>query len=218
MRTVVLMSLLIAVMPAFASDSTQLIAGRSSSVMLEGSSNFAAWRCSGASMDARMTVASSPDHINAVIDRIEDGNIGVWMADPSRARFPSPEFRLRIPVTTFVCGNRVMESDMRRALQAERHPHVKFALERVKGGIRHDLDSGIYHAVITGDLELAGVRRKLDFAVSAERLSRNRFRFRAAVPLRMSDFGITPPSALFGAIRARDELEVRFDLILEIVS
>jgi hypothetical protein len=31
----------------------------------------------------------------------------------------------------------------------------------------------------------------------------------------MTDFGVTPPTALFGAIRARDGLTVSFDLTLE---
>jgi hypothetical protein len=32
----------------------------------------------------------------------------------------------------------------------------------------------------------------------------------------MTDFGVTPPTALFGAVRARNSLTVHFDLVLEI--
>lgn len=218
MRASFLFSLLLAAAPALAAGSTHLTAAPNSAVVLEGRSNVAAWKCRGSSMDARMAIATSPEHINAVIDRIEDGDMAVWMTNPSRGRFPAPEFGLRVPVSTFRCGNRVMENDMRHTLHSDTHPHVKFLLQRVKGGIRHDIDRGIYHAVIAGELELAGVKRTIDVDVSAQRLSRNRFRFRAEVPLKMTDFGISPPSALFGAIRARNELRVRFDLTLEIAS
>ncbi|HEU4888776.1 MAG TPA: YceI family protein [Thermoanaerobaculia bacterium] len=193
-----------------------LTASPSSEVVLDGSSNVADWRCRGTSIDAEMTVATTAAHLNEVIDRVEDGNIGVWMAKPELGRFPAPEFQLTIPVTAFRCGNRVMESDMRNALKAERHPNVAFRFRALRGGVQHDLDSGLYHAAIVGDLTLAGVTRTIDVQVSAERLSRTSFRVRAVLPLRMTDFAITPPSALFGAIRARNSLTVRFDLILNV--
>jgi hypothetical protein len=209
-----LLALAIAV-PAAAAE-TRLTAAPASVVLLEGSSNVAAWRCRGNSIDAQMSVATSPEHINAVIDRIEDGNIGVWMARPAEGRFPVPRFALAVPVATFRCGNRVMESDMRRALNAGRYPAIEFTFRQLRGGIGHDIGTSAYRAAIAGDLKLAGVTRNIDVTVTAERLSRSSFLIRAELPLRMSDFGVTPPSALFGAIRARDQLTVHFDLTLEI--
>ena len=45
-----------------------------------------------------------------------------------------------------------------------------------------------------------------------------RFRLRGGLPLRMTDFGIQPPVALFGLIRARDELWVSVDLNVELAA
>jgi hypothetical protein len=218
MRAAFMISMLVLASALHAAEATRLTAGAASAVVLEGSSNVADWRCRGTSIDARMVVATSPDHINEVIDRIEDGNIGVWMSNPSRGTFPAPEFELTVPVATFRCGNRVMESDMRRALKADAHPAVRFSFRELRSGIQHDLDTGLYHAAIIGDLTLAGVTRPIDLTVSAQRLSRSAFRIRAVLPLRMTDFGVTPPSALFGAIRARNNLTVHFDLTLEIAA
>ncbi|HEX7154222.1 MAG TPA: YceI family protein [Thermoanaerobaculia bacterium] len=215
LRSAFIFSLLLIALPT-AAQATRLAAGSGSAVVLDGSSNVKDWQCRGTSVDALMVVPTSPSHLNAVIDRIEDGNIGVWMSNPSAARFDPPDFRLRVPVSTFKCGNRVMESDMRRALKAEANPHVEFAFRGMKGGIRHDVDTGLYHADITGDLSLAGVKRTITLTLAAQRLSPTRFRFRAVLPLRMTDFGVTPPTALFGAVKARDELTVRFDLTLEV--
>ena len=213
-----LLSLLLSGSVLHGAEATRLTAGNGSSVVLEGSSNVTDWRCRGTSIDARMVIATSPDHINEVIDRIEDGNVGVWMANPERGRFPAPAFDLSIPVATFRCGNRVMESDMQRALKADRHPKVEFSFRELRGGVHHDLDEGLYRASIAGDLTLAGVTRTIEVVVSAERLTPSTFRIRAVLPLLMTDFGITPPSALFGAIRARNGLTVRFDLTLVIAG
>ena len=218
MRFLPFIAMLLVAPAVLAAGATQLTAGSSSVVVLEGSSNVTSWQCRGTSIEALMLVATSAEHINEVIDRIEDGNIGVWMANPSRGHFPEPRFELAIPVTTFRCGNRVMESDMRRALKSSAHPSVRFSFRTMRGGIRHDIDSGLYHAEITGDLTLAGVTRTIDLTVSAQRLSRKAFRIRADLPLRMTDFNVTPPTALFGAIRARDTLTVRFDLTLEVTT
>jgi hypothetical protein len=216
MRTGLLIMMVLAGSAAKASEPTRLGAGAASAVVLEGSSNVTGWRCRGTSMEADMVVNASADHINDVIDRVEDGNIAVWMSEPARGRFPAPELHLRIPVTSFRCGNRIMEGDMRRALKAGVHPSVEFTFRGLQGGIRHDLDSGLYHARISGDLSLAGRTRTIDVAVSAERVSRSSFRIRAVLPLQMSDFDVTPPAARYGAIRARDALTVSFDLMLEI--
>lgn len=213
-----LVSMAILVASAARAQATRLKAVPPAAVVLTGSSNVTDWRCRATALEAEMVVDARADHINAVIDRIEDGSIGVWMANPSAGRFPQPRFTLRIPVSAFRCGNRVMESDLQAALNAERHPHAEFVFRELRGAIGHDIDAGVYHATIAGDLSLAGATRRIELQLSAQRLSRSTFRFRASLPLRMTSFGITPPSALFGAIRARDGLTVSFDLTLQVAG
>lgn len=196
-------------------QTTQLVASSASKLVLEGSSNVTDWRCSGATIDASMEVAAPLDRINAVIDRVEDGNIGVWMAASDSGSFPVPEFAMKIPVEALRCGNRQMERDMNKALNAAQHPSIEFRFTGLRGTVSHDIDTHNYSATIGGVLSLAGTSRNINVNVNAQRVGRNRFRLRAELPLRMTDFRITPPSALFGMVKAKDELKVRFDLVLE---
>lgn len=207
--------LLLLAFPAIAEESTSLFAAPASQLVLEGSSNVAPWRCKGTSFDARMDVAAPLSRINHIIDRIEDGNIVPLTANPSSARFPQPAFRLRVPVSSLRCGNAKMERDMSRALRADEHPSIEFRFTELVGGVNHDIDGGTYHAKIAGVLSFAGVARNIHLDVDAQRIAPNRFRLRARLPLKMTDFRITPPTALFGAIRASDDLAVKFDLILQ---
>jgi YceI-like domain len=190
-----------------------LVASAGSQLTLEGSSNVKDWRCSGTTLDARMEVAAPLAQINSIIDRIEDGDVA--RLDPRAASFPPPTFRLRVPVQSLRCGNRQMERDMYRALRSEENPVIDFVFHDLYGGIEHDIDGGSYRATITGTLTLGGTERRVQIQVEAVRVSRDRFRLRARLPLRMTDFRITPPTALFGMVKARDELEVRFDLYLQ---
>lgn len=211
----VLFILMLASVPALAQEGTQLVAAPASQLILEGSSNVAPWRCKGTTLDARMDIAAPLSRINHLIDRIEDGNIVPLMANPETATFPQPAFRLNVPVSALRCGNARMERDMYRSLRAEEYPSIEFRFTGLAGGIHHDIDGGAYTAKIAGVLTLAGASKNIRLDVEAQRISTNRFRLRARLPLKMTDFRIAPPTALFGAIKARDDLAVNFDLVLQ---
>lgn len=205
--------LLLVLMLAATLDSTRLVSGAPSRLVLQGSSNVAPWKCSGTTLDGTMEVAAPLSRINTLIDRIEDGNVARLTAQT--ATFPRPTFALQVPVTTLRCGNRQMERDMYRALRSDSFPTIEFTFDQLIGGINHDLDAGTYRARITGVLSLAGAKRNVSVDVEATRIARDRFRLQARLPLRMTDFRITPPTALFGMVRAKDDLIVHFDLVLQ---
>jgi hypothetical protein len=198
--------------------STQLVIAPRSSLILSGSSNVTGWRCTGTTLEGRMDVAAPVEKVNEVIDRIEDGNIGPWMSNPAAGRFPQPRFDLTIPITSLRCtGGRPMEKDMTRALKADRVPTITFRFAGLRSGITHHIDDRQFEATIAGQLSLAGVTREISFPVTARRLSRSQFRLTADMPVRMTDFGVAPPTALFGVVKAANELSVRLDLTLEVV-
>lgn len=197
---------------------TRLASAAPTTLVLEGSSNVAAWRCRGTSVDVQMTVAAPIEKINAVLDRIEDGNIGVWMSQPGQGRFPVPQFAMVIPIAAFRCGNAVMERDLRHALMADRFPTIEFRFTDLRGVIEHDIDRNDYTTTIAGEVSMAGARKQIELPVVAQRVGRDRFRIRAEMSLRMTDFGVKPPTALFGLVKAHDKLVVRFDLTLLVAS
>ncbi len=213
MRRHLLPILFACTLAASASEPARLVSGAASRLVLQGSSNVAPWRCSGETLDGRMEVAAPLARINSLIDRIEDGNVAVLT--PQTASFPQPAFQLTVPVNTLRCGNRQMERDMYEALRSDAYPTIEFRFLALAGGINHDIDRGSYHATIQGVLSLAGTRRNVSVDVEAQRIARDRFRLRARLPLRMTDFRITPPTALFGVVKAKDELVVHFDLVLQ---
>jgi hypothetical protein len=213
MRRALVLTFALFAVAASAGETTQLVAGPASRLVLLGSSNVKDWRCSGAALEGRMDVAVPIERINTIIDRIEDGDVA--RLDPRAASFPQPRFQLRVPVQSLRCGNRQMERDMYRALRSEANPVIEFRFNGLVGGVEHDIDASRYRATIAGVLTLAGSRRNVQVPVEAERVSRDRFRLRARLPLRMTDFRITPPTALFGMVKASNDLVVQFDLMLQ---
>ena len=63
-----------------------------------------------------------------------------------------------------------------------------------------------------GNLTLAGVTRQIQMDVNVEETSEG-IRYTGSVPLKMSDFEIRPPTAMFGALRTGDEVTVGFDVV-----
>lgn len=213
MKTLLLLSVMsVALAVQFDAGGAQLFSSAGSRLTLQGSSNVKDWRCSGTTLDGRMEVAAPLAQINNIIDRIEDGDVA--RLDPRAASFPQPRFDLEVPVTSLRCGNRQMERDMYRALRSEANPVIEFRFDGLVGGVEHDIDAKNYRATVAGELSLAGTSRKVRVPVVAERVTRDRFRLRARLALRMTDFGVTPPTALFGMVKARDDLVVTFDLYL----
>ena len=65
-----------------------------------------------------------------------------------------------------------------------------------------------------GTLAMAGRENTVRMNVVAVRLPDGSVEAQGEIPIRMSDFGITPPTAMLGAVRARDRVIVKFAMKL----
>ena len=117
-----------------------------------------------------------------------------------------------VGVGSFDCGQSRMNRDFRRALHAEGHPEIRFDLDRAEV-LAAETRAGAWVPVrATGRLRLAGVERAVTIAAEGQRMGRGRVRLRGQHPMRMTDFGVDPPSGMLGMVRAHDRIVVGFDL------
>ena len=200
---------------AAAQPSTTLVASTASHVWLDGTTNVNRWRCAGDSLRVEAVVTAAPEELARLLSR--------WESLPSGSRLETPAdpaaalgatLDLRIPITALDCANRLMERDMRKALRAESHPEIRYRFRRLREA-RFTPAGAVpaFTLVVDGDLELAGRSAPVAMTVSATRKG-ERIRLRAGMQVRMTDFGVEPPVALLGLIRARDALWVSLDLEL----
>jgi len=61
---------------------------------------------------------------------------------------------------------------------------------------------------------VAGVEKGVRLRVTRERLDDGTVVARGSVPLMMTDFGVTPPTGLFGLIRSHNEIVVKFEVVI----
>ncbi len=94
-------------------------------------------------------------------------------------------------------------SNAQSTMKAAKHPEVVFETE----GVVQDPAT----ARLSGHITIAGVSRPLAVDVAHERAG-DHIRARATAAITQSEFGIRPYSAMLGALRVRDMVEIRADL------
>jgi len=125
---------------------------------------------------------------------------------------------LEVPVDSLECGRDKMNHDLQKAMKADEHPDINFRLSEASGtGGSITAESGL-NVTAVGFLSVAGVERKVAVQATAQENDGGAFRISGSLPIQMTDYSITPPRALRGLIRVRDEIVVQFDLIVAAAS
>lgn len=120
--------------------------------------------------------------------------------------------RLSIPVWEFDCGRRQMNRDFFRALDAESHPAIEFEYFSATLLTNLDPDCHPFQLEVEGRLSVSGNKRDVSLIVDIEPCEANHFKLMGSKTINMKDYGIEPPTALFGLVRAHEELTVNFSL------
>lgn len=113
--------------------------------------------------------------------------------------------RLVVPVADLKSGKVLMDRLMHDTLMAEEHPQILFALD--------DADAEDGALTVSGQLTIAGTTNPITFPATVERLDGGRLRFTGETRLAMTEYGMKPPTAMFGALHTGDEVTIRFDAV-----
>lgn len=128
-----------------------------------------------------------------------------------------PELDLTVPVDSLELEGRASATDrdeivgrMRReVLDSATYPEIAFRATDVAS---ETVVTGHYRVRLGGPLSLHGVTRH-HVADAELLLFEDGLHLRGGCPLRLSDYGIRPVTALGGAIALKDELRLSFDLV-----
>lgn len=103
-------------------------------------------------------------------------------------------------------GKSIMDNKAYDATQADEYPTMTFSASTLKVGT--SIISG------TGKLEIAGKSRSLDLSAKIISHTANEIQLNGEVPLKMSDFDMTPPTAMFGTLKTGDEVTISYSIVL----
>lgn len=119
------------------------------------------------------------------------------------------ELKLTIAVDGLDSGTRGLTRNMHNYLKKDDHPNITFTLNRIT-----NIDMQGSTAVISaeGVVNAAGQNHTVNMQVNASVNSNGSLNFTGEQPLLMTDFGIEPPRALMGTVRADDEILITYNV------
>lgn len=180
----------------FSFQSTSFVPLDDSRLWFEGSSNVNEFECNATNYTGEATLPGYNDASSLL-------NID------SELLF----IKVDIEVDSIDCGKRKMNSDLREALQADSFPEITFVFDDAELlSLPQSIDDG-FEIEVQGYLTVAGTTKKISFSTDAYFLDDRRVRATGQSTIKMTDYGVKPPTALMGLIRADEELTVHFDLI-----
>jgi polyisoprenoid-binding protein YceI len=129
----------------------------------------------------------------------------------------NPKAELAIPVRSLKSSSgQKMDEIMQEAMNMKEHKDIVFKLkEMVLKGEPDAAGNAKFDA--TGELTVAGKTKPCNLEVALQRLDGERFKFSGETKLKMTDFGITPPSPNIPGmqrITTGDEVTVKFEWLV----
>ncbi len=161
-----------------------------SKLWIEGTSNVHNWECNATAIEATIDV------------------------DAAGLSTPAPKLlkkvSVKIPVAAIKCGHDKMDDNMRKALKADKNAEILFDMATAEAAT----DGKEFTLKMTGKLSIAGQENDVTMEVAATRLADGTIKAVAALPVKMTAFGVKPPTAMLGTIRCGDEVKVKFELMV----
>ena len=116
--------------------------------------------------------------------------------------------KVKVMSTSIKSGKRLMDRLTYKALKAKQHRWIIFVFTSGELISENNLEVVIK---LTGDLTIAGVTKSISVLTNMNKKG-DYIYLTGAHKLKMTDFGITPPKAIFGTIKTGDEITIEFNL------
>ena len=195
-KTLITLSALMAVATTAGAQSASAIRLRLdplSEVTIDGTSSLHAFHC-------------KTNKMNAYVD-VDPG----YTKDLTKIARPIVSVKVNIVVRTLSCGNGQMDKNMYNTLKADENPLIKYTLSG------YDILDGsasptAFAANTTGTLMISGQEKSVAIKINAERMSDGKATAKGEQAVLMTDFGIKPPSFMFGRLKVGNKIIVKFNL------
>jgi polyisoprenoid-binding protein YceI len=162
------------------------VKAESTRVTIKGTSTLHEWTMEGTTING--TVDTDPN---------------VWRAAGEKPANVS----VTIPVASIKSDHAKMDDLMRDALKSKANPTIRY--EMATGGLTKSTgDSFIVRT--NGKLSIAGTTRDVTMDVTATRLGDGRYLLAGELPIHMKDYGVKPPTAMLGTIKAGPDVTIAF--------
>jgi hypothetical protein len=160
---------------------------------------------------SRMLIEGTSNKSDWTVDVTQlEGRIWLTIEDDS---FRPDSMKFSTRVEDMKSGrSSIMDRLMYDALRSDEHPEILYSIGAEGITERGVVEDTTVWSTI-GILDLAGVRDTLSASVRGYRDGDGHFVFEGSHAMSMREHDIEPPTAMFGALRTRDQITISFDLV-----
>ncbi len=174
-----------------------------SAVQLLGTSNLHDWTIKGTVIEGYVDV-NETCQLNPKVQELT--GLNQVMA--------SVKTHAEIPVPSLKSGHSGMDKNTYKALKSDQYPRIIYNLDQISIRTQPQPPQMTATFDTVGRLSVAGATRTIPMTVTAEPLDDTQFRVSGQIAVKMTDFGIRPPTALFGTLRTGDAMTIEFSWVL----
>ncbi|MBU3822657.1 YceI family protein [Flavobacteriaceae bacterium XHP0103] len=119
---------------------------------------------------------------------------------------------VEIEAESLKSGKSSMDKNTYKALNTDKFKTISYQLAEVKNVTNKG--NGTFSVTTMGDLTISGTKKRvtLDFTVN---VSDSKIKLTGEKKIKMTDFNIEPPKALFGTITTGDDITIKFSTIFK---
>jgi polyisoprenoid-binding protein YceI len=191
--TLLALAIIVPASGAWTVANEQLVLQPQSRLWVDGTSTIRSFSCKAAEVNANVET-NGPNAIAALL--IGDKSV--------------KSVKVTIPSERMDCGNGTMNEHMRKALKVKDNPTIVFTVASYD--VNHEGD-GIT-GTLNGTLDLGGVSKTISVP-AAGKSEGGMLHVTGSYPLRMTEYGLKPPTLMFGRIKVGETVKVNFDLLLK---
>ena len=114
--------------------------------------------------------------------------------------------------STISSHNSIMDSKTRNALKTEKYPEISF---RMTSPLKIASQGNAFRGTATGELFIAGKTRTINLPFSGKTTSENLISISGAKKIDMTEYGIDPPTAMFGTLKTGKDVTVSFEISMK---
>ena len=189
-------ALILAIVAAIGAAAQSLLSIEKATITIAGTSNVHDYTATTA--DAKITKVQFGSHV-----------AGATFWDEVQKPGGLTAFDLVIKAESLKSSNDGLDKNMYKALKTNEHPMITFSLKRMEGA------PGALKAI--GVLQIAGVEREVTLPLKTTRKG-DALAVSGEIDVLMTDYGIAPPKAMMGMVKADPKVTVTFDVQLGAAS
>ena len=142
-------------------------------------------------------------------EMISENCSGSIRMDPNAETLMISDIQVKLQVKSLKSGKKLMDSKTYDALKEDKFPTITYKYEKI--GALKETAPNTYSVTLNGTLTIAGKSKNVPIDVIIKQTN-NSINIKGEKPLKMTDFGVEPPTALLGTIKTGDDITIDFNL------